>query len=271
MQNPTPGRGASLLAPARGEHVYVVRSRRTGEVSIGVDMTPNGACPLACDYCQVPRTARATPAPVELDVVQRELAATLDETGAEAGDVVFAGSGEPTWPAEFPRALEAARRLVKERSLPIPVRVLTCGATLERAEVVAALRALVESGDGEVWVKLDGWNEVTHRRFWGTRGQDEHEARIAAFGSRTPVVVQAMLVRRPEGPSPGDTAAGLAAAVGRLLAAGCRVQRVILSTLFRSPGDGTHELAPFTGAEIERVATAIRATGAVVSLPALTS
>ena len=265
----TPGRGASLLAPPQGQHVYVVRSRRTGEVSIGVDMTPNGACPLSCDYCQVPRTERSAPVPVDLARVRDELTAALERTGREAGDVVFAGSGEPTWPGEFPAALELARALVRASGLAIPVRVLTCGATLERADVQAALGALVASGEGEVWVKLDGWDEATHRRFWGTRGQAEHEARIEAFGRKTPVVVQSMLVRRHDAPSPGETAEGLAAAVTRLLAAGCRVQRVILSTLFRTPGDGDVELAPLTKDEIEVVARAVRATGAVVQVPAM--
>ena len=105
-----------------------------------------------------------------------------------------------------------------------------------------ALSELVASGDGEVWVKLDAWDEATHRRFWGTRGQDEHERRVAAFGSKTPVVLQTMLVHRPEGGTVEQIASGLAAAVGRLVGAGCKVERVVLSTLFREPGTSPRAL-----------------------------
>jgi wyosine [tRNA(Phe)-imidazoG37] synthetase (radical SAM superfamily) len=262
-----PGRGASHLAPPRGRHVYVVRSRRTGEVSIGVDLTPNGACPLACDYCQVQRAARTTPAPVDLAVVREELSAALAELGGVAGDLAFAGSGEPTWPSEFPAALQLARELVGRLPRRFPVRVFTCGATLDREPVALALKDLARSGDGEIWVKLDAWDEATHQRFWSTRGQAEHERRVADFGRRVPVVLQTMLVHRPDGVTVEETASGLAAAVGRLLAAGCRVERVVLSTLFREPGDPHVALSALTGPEVARVADAIRATGANVVIP----
>jgi wyosine [tRNA(Phe)-imidazoG37] synthetase (radical SAM superfamily) len=263
-----PGRGAAHLAPPRGRHVYVVRSRRTGDVSIGVDLTPNGACPLACDYCQVRRQARATPGPVDLQLVRQELSAALSELGPVAGDLAFAGSGEPTWPAEFPAALELARELVGRQPRRFPVRVFTCGATLERESVARALAVLVGSGDGEVWVKLDAWDEATHRRFWGTHGQDEHERRVATFGSTTPVVLQTMLVHRPDGGRVAEIASGLAGAVGRVVAAGGKVERVVLSTLFREPGESRLELSAMSGAEVALVADAIRAVGVIVVVPA---
>jgi wyosine [tRNA(Phe)-imidazoG37] synthetase (radical SAM superfamily) len=264
-----PGRGAAHLAPPRGRHVYAVRSRRTGDVSIGVDLTPNGACPLACDYCQVKREARATPAPVDLEVLRQELSAALAELGAVAGDIAFAGSGEPTWPVEFVAALQAAREQVVRLPRRIPVRVFTCGATLDREPVARALHDLVASGDGEVWVKLDAWDEVTHRRFWSTRGQAEHERRVAAFGRTTPVVLQTMLVHRTDGVTVDETASGLAGAVARLVADGCRVERVVLSTLFREPGDAHVSLSALSAEEVARVADAIRGAGVAVVLPAM--
>jgi wyosine [tRNA(Phe)-imidazoG37] synthetase (radical SAM superfamily) len=263
-----PGRGAAHLAPPGGRHVYVVRSRRTGEVSIGVDLTPNGACPLSCDYCQVKRAARTTPAPVELAVVRDELSAALAELGGVAGDLAFAGSGEPTWPAEFPAALALARELVGRLPRRFPIRVFTCGATLDREPVARALEDLARSGDGEIWVKLDAWDETTHQRFWSTHGQTEHERRVADFGRRTPVVLQTMLVHRPDGVTVDENASGLAAAVGRLLAAGCRIERVVLSTLFREPGDAHVPLSAFAASEVTRVAEAIRAAGVRVVVPA---
>jgi wyosine [tRNA(Phe)-imidazoG37] synthetase (radical SAM superfamily) len=260
-----PGRGASLLSPPRGQTVYAVRSRRTGAVSIGVDLTPGGACTLDCDYCQVPRTRRSTPEPVDLHRVRDELRAALDELGAIAGDVAFAGSGEPTWPREFPEALGIARALVRDLPRPLPVRVFTSGSTLDREEVATALADLVSTGDGEAWVKLDTWDERTIQRYWSSRDQPGHERRVALLGRRAPVVLQTMLVHRAQDATLEQTAAGLVQVVERLLRAGCRIDRLVLSTLIREPGQARAELRAYGEPEMETVAEALRATGVRVA------
>ena len=185
--------------------------------------------------------------------MRQELSATLAEMGHVAGDVAFAGSGEPTWPSEFPEALGIARGLARDLARRIPLRVFTCGARLDAEPVAVALEALVRSSEGEVWVKLDTWDEGTIARFWSSRGQAEHEGRVIRFGRRAPVVLQTMLVRRPGDATVEETASGLAAALERLLHGGCRVERVVLSTLLRDPGTPA-DLLPYGRAEMEQVA-----------------
>ena len=125
-----------------------------------------------------------------------------------------------------------------------------------------------DPGEGEVWVKLDAWDEATQRRFWSTHGQAEHEHRVAAFGRRAPVVLQTMLVHRTDGVTVEQTATGLAGAVCRIVGEGCRVERVVLSTLFREPGGPREALSAYDEAEMSRVAGAIRAVGVAVAVPA---
>lgn len=263
-----PGRGAAHMARPQGRYVYLVRSCRTGRPSIGIDLTPGGACPFACDYCQVPRAVRAaTPDPIDESRLGQELHSALEQFGFLAADVAFAGSGEPTWSPQFAGALGIARRLATQRPRQIPVRVLTSGVTLGRADVASALADLVRSGDGEVWVKLDGWDEPSFRRAACVRGYVEHELRVLRFARTTPIVLQTMLVHRRDGPPIDEAATGLAAAVERLVSAGGAIRRVVLSTLFRPPGDPTVALAPFDDVELAQVADAIAATGVDVALP----
>lgn len=266
-ERPLPGRGAALLELPHGAYVYVVRSRRSGGVSIGVDLTPAGACPLACDYCQVPRRERVTAIDrVELARLRQELMETFDELirrGERPVDVCFAGSGEPTWSPNFAAALEVAIDAAAGR---VPVRVMTSGATLEWERVREPLSELVSRGAGEVWVKLDAWDEATIARFWASRGQARQEARIARFSGSTPVMLQVLVARRVGGPDLEETRRGLRDAIARILREGAKIQRVYLTTMHRPAGSADEHVAAYDDDDLERVASALRETGVTVSI-----
>src|SRR5574343_1719680 len=99
-------------------YVYPVVSRRAGGVSIGINLNPNNACNWACLYCQVENLTRGGPPPIDLDRLECELDAFLQDvlTGdfmqravpPEARrlmDVAFSGNGEPTSAPEFAEAM----------------------------------------------------------------------------------------------------------------------------------------------------------------------
>ncbi len=262
-----PGRGANLVEVPDGAYVYVVRSRRSGGVSVGVDLTPAGACPLACDYCQVPRTERVTSIDrVELARLRIELSSTfqaLAERGEQAVDVCFAGSGEPTWSPNFAAALEVAIDVAAGR---VPVRVLTSGATLDWERVREPLAGLVARGAGEVWVKLDAWDEATIARFWASRGQARHEARIARFARETPTVLQVLVAARTHGPSIDATRRGLRDAIQRIVAAGAKIQRVSLTTMHRPPGTADQEVSAYDDDALDEIASVVREAGLPVTV-----
>jgi hypothetical protein len=254
---PLAGRGAAIVA-SPGTYVYVVRSARSGGTSIGVDLTPEGACPLSCDYCQVPRASREPRArPVDLERLARELEATR-RRHPRAVDIAFAGAGEPTGSPSFPDALEVARWIAHTPRLP--VRVFTSGTTLDRRAVRDALADLVRDAAGEVWIKLDVWDETSIGRIWGIRGQAEHEARIVAFARTTPIVLQCLVADRAGGPSARETREGLAFAIDRLRVAGARIDGVRVSTLLRPPGRplGDAEIAAYDDLTLISIADALR-------------
>ncbi len=150
-------------------HVYPVVSRRAGGVSVGINLNVNNACNWACVYCQVENLTRGGPPPIDLEVLERELAGFLEdaltgdfmsrEVPAEDRrlvDVAFSGNGEPTSAAEFPEAVLRVGRILERHGLAgkLPVRLITNGSLLYRQAVQDGIGALGEMG-GEVWFKVD--------------------------------------------------------------------------------------------------------------------
>jgi len=150
-------------------YVYPVVSRRAGGVSVGVNLNVNDACNWACLYCQVDDLRRGGPPPVDIGLLERELAQFLDaaingdflarQAPPEARrlvDVAFSGNGEPTSAAGFSEAVACAGRVIERFGLrgKLALRLITNGSLLHRAAVRSGIRLLGELG-GEVWFKLD--------------------------------------------------------------------------------------------------------------------
>jgi wyosine [tRNA(Phe)-imidazoG37] synthetase (radical SAM superfamily) len=148
-------------------YVYPVISRRAGGVSVGINLNPNNACNWACLYCQVEGLTRGGPPPIDLDLLERELAGFLEtalhgdfmqqQVPPEARrlmDIAFSGNGEPTSSAEFAGAVERVARVLQHFPLDLPPRLITNGSLLHRPDVQSGIRRLGELG-GEVWFKLD--------------------------------------------------------------------------------------------------------------------
>src|SRR4051794_6217013 len=112
--------------------VYPVLSRRSGGISMGVNLNPDKVCNFDCIYCQVDRTRQSETRFVELDALLAELEATLrlvisgELYGFEEfaslplplrrlNDIAFSGDGEPTTYRNFDeimaRSAEVKQRL----------------------------------------------------------------------------------------------------------------------------------------------------------------
>lgn len=150
-------------------YVYPVVSRRAGGVSIGINVNVNNACNWACLYCQVEGLVRGGPPPLDLDLLERELAGFLEdavhgdfmqrqvpESARRLMDVAFSGNGEPTSAPEFAAAVERVASVLGRFGLlgKLVVRLITNGSLLHRPDVAAGVRQIGQLG-GEVWFKLD--------------------------------------------------------------------------------------------------------------------
>lgn len=150
-------------------YVYPVVSRRAGGVSIGINLNTNNACNWACLYCQVDNLTRGGPPPIDLDLLESELAGFLEDAlhgdfmqrqvppeARRLMDVAFSGNGEPTSAPEFAEAVERVGNVLRRfgRQNDLVVRLITNGSLMHRPEVQAGIRQLGEFG-GEVWFKID--------------------------------------------------------------------------------------------------------------------
>jgi wyosine [tRNA(Phe)-imidazoG37] synthetase (radical SAM superfamily) len=111
--------------------VYPVLSRRSGGISIGVNLNPDKICNFDCIYCQVDRTRQSETKFVAMEGLLGELRGTLDLVASGAiyetekfasvpsrlrrlNDIAFSGDGEPTTYKNFDEIIEACAGIKRE-------------------------------------------------------------------------------------------------------------------------------------------------------------
>ena len=159
-------------------YVYPVVSRRSGGVSVGINLNTNNACNWRCIYCQVPGLKRGSAPAIDLSILEKELRGFLNELlhgdfmlnrvpeGLQRiNDIALSGNGEPTSAGEFVQVIALIARVRGELALPDPVKTLliTNGSLLYRNSVQQGLRDMAKL-NGEVWFKLDRASEAGMQR-----------------------------------------------------------------------------------------------------------
>jgi len=150
-------------------YVYPVISRRSGGVSVGVNLNPNNACNWHCVYCQVPNLKRGSAPLIDLHLLESELRGFLQEllTGTfmqecvpegfrRVSDIAISGNGEPTGSRQFGQVVEIIGRILDDLMLrgDIKLVLITNGSYMTRTHVMDGIQHLAELG-GEIWLKLD--------------------------------------------------------------------------------------------------------------------
>jgi wyosine [tRNA(Phe)-imidazoG37] synthetase (radical SAM superfamily) len=165
-------------------YVYPVISRRSGGLSIGINLNPNNACNWRCVYCQVPNLQRGAAPETHLELLDSELRGFLEavaqgdfyqrfEVPAEQQtirDIAISGNGEPTSSAQFDRVIELIGAAAHDFGLlgQIKLVLITNGSLIRRGPVQKGLRRFGELG-GEVWFKLDSATETGMSRINGVQ------------------------------------------------------------------------------------------------------
>lgn len=151
------------------DYVYPVVSRRSGGVSVGINLNPNNACNWRCVYCQVPDLKLGSAPEIDLGKLEAELTEFLHELLhgnfmndrvpedlRRINDIAISGNGEPTSAAEFDSIVELVGEIIVDSELPLDVKLvlITNGSLAYREGVRAGLKRMA-SLNGEVWFKLD--------------------------------------------------------------------------------------------------------------------
>ena len=150
-------------------YVYPVVSRRSGGVSVGINLNPNNACNWRCVYCQVPDLKRGGAPGIDLNKLEIELTEFLNELlhGHFMGDrvpedlrrindIAISGNGEPTSAEEFDSIVDLIGEIIVDSELPLDVKLvlITNGSLIQRPAVQEGLKRMATL-NGEVWFKLD--------------------------------------------------------------------------------------------------------------------
>ena len=186
-------------------YVYPVVSRRSGGVSLGINLNPNNACNWACIYCQVPGLTRGTAPPVDLALLETELRALLTDIlqgdfmqahvtarARRLNDIALSGNGEPTSAREFPQVIDLLGRVLADFGLlgRIKLVLITNGSLIDRPRVKEGLKKMAAL-NGEVWFKLDSATPAGMRRINQTRTLPEkHFERLKLAASLCPTWLQ---------------------------------------------------------------------------------
>ena len=169
------------------KYIYPVLSRRSGGLSIGINLNVNNACNWACIYCQVPDLIRGNPPPVDSDELSRELRYVLtDVIGGDfyvreaipdeyrsIQDIAISGNGEPTLVRDFEHIIDMTGVIMDEFGLRgnINLVLITNGSMINKSSVKAGLEKISNLG-GEVWFKVDSVTPAGMSRINDVRGSE---------------------------------------------------------------------------------------------------
>lgn len=262
--------------------VYPVLSRRSGGISIGVNLNPDKICNFDCVYCQVNRTEQSDTRFVEteqlldeLDDVLRQVTSgrlyetekfqSVPESLRRLNDIAFSGDGEPTTFQNFDEIIAACAELKRRRKLNDVKMVLITNASMFHRPNVARGLNILDENQGEIWAKLDAGTEAYFQLVARTPIRFRQILNnITQAAQRRPLVIQSMFMRIDDKPPSSDE---LDAYCNRLLEvtkAGGKLSSVQIYTVARTPTEGF--VTPLANAEVDHIAELVqRQTGLQVA------
>ena len=261
--------------------VYPVVSRRSGGVSIGINLSPSKRCNFACVYCQVncQRLAekeilsQISPE-VDFDTLRLELKETVrvvlsgelfseerfHDTPPEKRslhDFAFSGDGEPTLSPQFSQAVQLVADLRDEVAADsVKLILITNATTLKNKETVEGCDTLIER-NGEIWAKLDALNEDVYREI--NRSAVPYSTiinNLTFAAKRWPIKIQTMFVRKSSAlPTHGEIDFYINT-LDRIVSSGGRISSLQLYTVARPPVESN--VSALNQVEMDAIADEVR-------------
>ena len=250
------------------DYVYPVISRRSGGVSLGINLSPHKACNFDCLYCQVARgedkesPSRKGSLEVDMPRLAEELKYMVEAVQSGSlfledrfksvpeelrvlKDVALSGDGEPTAEKCFSDVCHFLQELVNEKILSdVPLVLITNATMFHKPKVFEALERLMSVG-GAIWGKLDAGTEdyykiVDRSRIPFQRILDNLEL----VSKKWPIIIQTLFFDFGEGaPSENEISAYLNR-LKNLLEQGARIKEVQIHTVARNPGNHQADALP---------------------------
>ena len=259
-------------------YVYPVVSRRSGGVSIGINLT--NRCNFSCVYCQVlgslDETGGNGSAKVDLEVLENELRSVVElvqsgelfedewfqQTPPEKrrlNDIAFSGDGEPTLSPVFGEAVKIAVNVRAELCIPETKLVLITNATAFHVKQIAqAVESLMKNG-GEIWAKLDAGSEGVYEKMSRSRVPfSQIVENIIETSRRFPIVLQTLFCSMNGIEPTEDELRDYIELLRKILECGGQIEKVQIYTVARNTPDPT--VLPLSMEKMKAIAEQIRNT-----------
>jgi wyosine [tRNA(Phe)-imidazoG37] synthetase (radical SAM superfamily) len=266
--------------------VYPVLSRRSGGISIGVNLNPDKICNFDCIYCQVDRRSQSETRFVETAALIDELRTTLDLVTSgriyntekfanvpphlrRLNDIAFSGDGEPTtyknfdelmhFCAEVKREFDAVNLASAARSNLSPsikMVLITNASMFHRPHVQRGLEIL-DANNGEIWAKLDaGTDEYYHLIERTTIPFRQILDNITAAARIRPLVIQSLFMRVAGDPPTAAELEAFCTRLNEITTAGGQLKLVQIYTVARRPAESY--VAPLSDPEVDAIVALVK-------------
>jgi wyosine [tRNA(Phe)-imidazoG37] synthetase (radical SAM superfamily) len=254
--------------------VYPVLSRRSGGISIGVNLNPDKICNFDCIYCQVDRTTQSETTFVETDGLLRELDEMLElVTSGEIyrteklrdtppqlrrlNDIAFSGDGEPTTHRNFDEIIAAAAELKRSRGLHDVKLVLITNASMFHRPHVKRGLAILDANNGEIWAKLEAGTEAYFQLVDRTPIPFRQILDNITDAARVrPIVIQALFMRVHGEPPPAEELRAFCDRLSEIVAAGGQIKLVQVYTIARRTTEAY--VSPLANDEVDSISAMVR-------------
>jgi len=177
----------------KGVLVYPVYSRRSGGLSVGINLFPGQkCCSFDCPYCEVfPFSTNAVFSLEQMETDLRAAIAAALERNVPVQDICFSGNGEPSLSLDFPAALKLADRIRREMVPAAELVLITNGAGLLQPDIFSLLQ---NAAALNIWLKLDAGTSDWYQKI--NRAAIPFEkliAKIKEFAASASVTIQTMI------------------------------------------------------------------------------
>jgi wyosine [tRNA(Phe)-imidazoG37] synthetase (radical SAM superfamily) len=254
--------------------VYPVLSRRSGGLSIGVNLNPDKVCNFDCIYCQVDRTRQSETTFVEMPTLLAELDAMLElaasgrifTAGKFAGvpeplrrlnDIAFSGDGEPTTYRNFDEIIAACAEAKRRHGLADVKMVLITNASMFHRPHVQRGLEILDQNQGEIWAKLEAGTDEYYKLVERTPIPFRQILdNINSAARIRPIVIQALFMRIAGEPPSAAEQAAFCDRLNDIKAAGGQLKLVQIYTVARRPAESF--VTPLTNAEVDALTELVR-------------